>query len=545
MVAARQSTSPATARRTEDLRLGRFYTPRRVVDLALSIVAALDGPVRTVWDPTCGAGAFLRPAAGRWPDATLLGTDLDSAALASLADLGATLRTADLFALTPSDLPPQDLILGNPPFLRSERIPAADRERIRASLDLPVPVPRGVDTSLLALLHASRFLAPGGRLAFVLPSTALDTAAGAPLRRWLAATHHVHTLVEPVDDPWFTDAAVHAVLVVLQRAAPGPPRLLRIRGTTTAPPPAGRLVDAARIAAADQWSPLLRAPDSWFTVLERLAPPPLSASLDLAYGLKPGITGFFAPRTPPDVEPDCLVPFLRSLRPIDSYVLDPADVSDRLFLPPDPPPPKAAAWIAAGAASRTRRGTPYPEVPSVRTYSPWWRLPAPASGPVLVPQFRAARHHVIDNPHAVPVNNSAWFGRWRDPDDHPAGIALLNTSLLALAAEVLGRTNLGDGLLTLYGPELAALPLPSPATYRNEPALADAWARLSSRPVLPFPDEAEQPDRHALDAALLAPHGLLDVAPTLRADAVALLDERLQRARKRRSARAAAATIDP
>ena len=555
-------SDPSTAAR--DKALGRFYTPRRVARLALALAV---GPVGAeawraarIWDPTCGDGGFLRPAADLG-GARLVGHDVDGAAVAALraALPSAELHHADLFDLDPSELGLFDAIAGNPPYVRHERMePTRQRAIIDAlSRALDMKLPGGADLSLLALLQCLRFLAPGGRLAFVLPCTFLDLARTAGVRSALLERFSLRAVVESRRDSWFDNAAVNTVIAVFERGESAGTVFAQLDRTDLDLAPAidaGRPADGLRcrtvqrtsLRAAKRWSTFLRAPDVWFEVLERgqgalVAP---ERVLRVAYGTKPGISAFFAPRDAAQlagVEPDCLRPFLRSLKHVDGYVVREAEVDGRLFaVPPErtDPPPGAARWILRGEQGRTGRGLPWPQAPSARANKPWWRLAAPRTGALLIPQFRAARHHVIDNPDRVLVNNSAWWGAWEHPDLHAAGVALLNTSWMALAAEVLGRVNLGEGLLTLYGPEIAALPLPDPRRFaRSEarPALLAAWGAMRARPVLPFLDEVHRSERHALDDASL--RGLdLDrsLGPRIRAAAATLMAERLTLAQSRR-----------
>ncbi|MCO4773031.1 MAG: N-6 DNA methylase [Deltaproteobacteria bacterium] len=536
---------------TEDQRLGRFYTPDSLAAFVLAL--ALEGRrAHRLWDPTCGDGSFLRAASGRATQ--LVGTDLDEVAVRTLAAQlpEAHLTVTELFSVERAELGTFDAIVGNPPFLRTERVPPSQRAHMRARVTeaTGVSIPGSVDTSLLALAWCCRFLRPGGRLAFVLPATALDVASGAGLRRWIATHHHVQWVVDSQVEPWFLNAAVNTVVVLVEAAPPGPTRFVRLRAPVCAQLGLDLLEDTVRevrtlppsALETPRWSPLLRAPEVWFELLEaagdRLVS--LGQRLRLAYGTKPGISAFFAPRPPPDVEEHHLRPFLRTLRHQSRYRVLPEHTEDRLFVVPpgEALGPRAAAWVAEGAERTSRRGVPYPEVPSVKGNTPWWRLPEPRSGPVLLPQFRAARHHVLDNPEQLPVNNSAWHGTWHTPSHHGVGVGLLNASLMALGAEVLGRTNLGEGLLTLYGPELRALPMPDPGLYEGDAADAVrcAWKEMAGRDVLPFAEEARREDRRRLDTATLRGLGLPgELAEPIASAAVALLHTRERLATERRA----------
>ena len=517
-------------------RFGRFYTPPGVADLTLGL--ALRSADDRLWDPTCGDGAFLRRAAALGHPASLLhGHDLDAsaAARARAAVPGARVFAADLFSLDPARVGAFDAIVGNPPFVRNERIPTDRRTELRRAVGdgLGWEPPAQADLSVLALLHSLRFLAPGGRLAFVMPNTWMDARFGAPVRRWLLDRYRLLAVVESRDEPWFPEARVNTVIVALER--PGPagatrntPVFARCLGPAGSPLAPAILAGTPRPdlqlrsaqPTASRWSPLLRAPDVWFEVLEGAGPglvrlgDPDRPLLRRSYGTKPGITAFFCPDpTELDrfgVEPRFRRPFLRSLKGASRYSITRAEVRGELFVCPGPPDPTrhpgAAAWIRHGEGQRNRNGTPWPQVPSVRSNRPWYVMGEVRSGDVILPQFRAERHYALANPDRVPVNNSAWWGSWLHPAHREVGVALLNSTWSALAAEVTGRVNLGEGLLTCYGPDLDELPLPDPDLFvGTKPGenLLSAWRSLRTRDVLPLRQEVLRADRVALDGAVL------------------------------------------
>jgi adenine-specific DNA-methyltransferase len=554
------------------LRFGRFYTPPGVADLALGL--AIRDPSDRVWDPTCGDGAFLRQAAARGhPVQRLTGHDLDGGAVeATRAALpGASVSASDLFALDPADIGPFEAIAGNPPFVRVERLPEPRRRALRRAVrdGIGWEPPARADLSVLALLHCLRFLAPGGRLAFVMPNTWMDADFGRPVRDWLAERYRLVAVVESRSEPWFPEARVNTVIVVFEappHAAPtAAPAFVRCLAPTSgalapailgeAPVEPDQLQLRRRSIDGRRWSVLLRAPDAWFEVQERAgdrlvrlgdASRPL---LQRGYGTKVGIAAFFSPSVAEldraGVEESCRRPFIRSLRRLHRYRVGADEVDGVLFACDDDVDPTtlpgASAWIRAGAGRRSRQGVPWPEVPSVRTNKPWHRLHGVQGGDVILPQFRMRRHYAIDNPDRVPVNNSAWWGRWLDPAWRQVGTALLNSTWVALAAEVTGRVNLGEGLLTCYGPDLDAIPLPDPARYTGTRAgalLLEAWERLVRREVLPLEEEVGREDRRALDAAVLLGLDLpADLGEKITDGVVRLCQERQQLASSLRVAR--------
>ncbi len=326
------------------------------------------------------------------------------------------------------------------------------------------------------------------------------------------------------------------------------------------------VADPSRVAVrrtdprGGRWGTHLRAPPSWFEVLDSapdrlpLLGDPTRPLLRKGYGTKVGIAAFFSPRRSESfdrlgVEPRFRRPFVRTLRDLHRYSFRGSDCTDELFVSDGPvdssDAPGAAAWIAWGERQVTGDQVPWPEVPSVRGNRPWHALSGLRSGDVVLPQFRMSRHYAIANPDRIPINNSAWWGEWVDPDHREVGAALLNSTWVALAAEVVGRTNLGEGLLTCYGSDLDAIPLPDPARFVGTPAGRDllvAWRDMKRRSVLPLADEVGLQDRRALDRAVMAGLGLDEgLAGQIQRDAVRLCDERVGLAASLREARRASA----
>lgn len=187
-------------------RRGAFFTPRPIAEF-LAEWAIGGNQSATVLDPTCGDGVFLLAAGSRLSalgrpvnelDDQVFGVDIHSESLDDaerlLGDEGldARLLESDFFELvepgrTGARLPQLDAVIGNPPFVRYHTHRGETR-RIAAEAAMR----QGVRLSALAsswapaLVHASAFLKPEGRLAMVLPAELLTVHYAEPIRRWLA-----------------------------------------------------------------------------------------------------------------------------------------------------------------------------------------------------------------------------------------------------------------------------------------------------------------------------------------------------------------------
>ncbi len=160
---------------------GAYYTAAPIA--AALVDWAVPHGEAAVLDPAAGEGAFLVAAAARLRALgarrpAVYGVEMNevaaTAARAAIADVGASasqVTTHDFLSLEPASLPPMDAVVGNPPFVRYQRLSPAERGRARDRA-----AAAGVRLDPLAsswaafVVHAAGFLRPGGRLAMVLPS---------------------------------------------------------------------------------------------------------------------------------------------------------------------------------------------------------------------------------------------------------------------------------------------------------------------------------------------------------------------------------------
>lgn len=181
------------------MKLGVVYTPRAVtapmIQHALGPLVAGKTPRQIedlrICDFSIGEGAFLDEAIrflvehgadrDRVVAHCLYGADIDPDAVASVrARLGiAHLQVGDALAI---DWPLFDAVIGNPPYIRQEKLSPATKQRLRsfASYD-------GVaDLYIYFVELAARITRPGGRYCVVVPSKLRTAAYARALRRHLA-----------------------------------------------------------------------------------------------------------------------------------------------------------------------------------------------------------------------------------------------------------------------------------------------------------------------------------------------------------------------
>lgn len=238
-------------------RYGQHFTGDDVVDL-INAFCIRDGSA-TVLDPACGSGSFLvrayyrkrhlAPARDHISQlADLFGCDiaLYPAHLATLnlaareineeanyprivrRDFFDTDRNGpfctipdDAGGTLPVQLPSLDAVVGNPPYVRQEKI--EKRDKVRYSDLATRSWSNGLRLTGRADLHcyfwpvATKLLKADGYFGFLTSSSWLDVEYGFALQGWILAHFKLLAVMESAAEPWFTDARVKTVATILQR----------------------------------------------------------------------------------------------------------------------------------------------------------------------------------------------------------------------------------------------------------------------------------------------------------------------------------------
>jgi len=332
---------------------GAIFTRPEVVQFMLDLVGyRADQPLHQLrlLEPSIGQGDFLLPAidrliaawrAGpRWGDVTVLqdairGVELHPATFAHTKHLvrdrllqhgipsGAVEQLADAWLIHGdfllAELPGRfNVVIGNPPYVRQERIPDALMAEYRARYrtiydraDLYVPF---IERSLLLLKE-------GGQLGFICADRWMKNRYGGPLRALVAERFHLKTYVNMVDTPAFQSDVIAYPAITIIAHEPGtvtrvahrpevsPEALTKLAAlltTDTLPlgPHAVRAVKGVA-AGAEPW--VLETPDQLALVrrLEACFPTLEEAACKVGIGVATGADqAFIGPYAALDVEDD-------------------------------------------------------------------------------------------------------------------------------------------------------------------------------------------------------------------------------------------------
>ncbi len=343
---------------------GQHYTSPELADLLLA--ATVREPNCKVFDPASGGGTFLVRAyhrkryLGQHDHIALLadifGNDISPFA-AHLSVLNLAVRSLapeenyprvgakDFLALEPgaplTTIPelgggrrtvaaPERVgaLVGNPPYVRRQNIPASQWRSVSRALNAsPPPRPQIHELSDLHTyfwVHGTRFLRPGDWLAFLSSSSWLENTSGRSLKTFLLREYDIVLLAESDAEPWFTGARVKTVATILRRRLSGTPvsntatfalirkPLAQIMAPRTSPErwsSVERVLDEilngvtenatvwrvpqAELTADDPWSFYLRVPDllvRWRRLANVTA---LAETFEVSVGPKLGGADFF------------------------------------------------------------------------------------------------------------------------------------------------------------------------------------------------------------------------------------------------------------
>lgn len=241
---------------------GEVFTRRWVVELILDLAGyTSDRDLSTMIavEPSCGAGAFLGPMVERLAasceghgrnvaEATsaLRAFDLqegnaelarkrvtaqlaESAVdLADAEELAAEWVTSGDFLLARHDEQSADFVLGNPPYIRLENLPADRNAAYRRSC----PTMRGRSDIFVGFIERGlRLLKSGGALGFIVADRWMRNQYGAALRAFVAEQFSVDAVIEMHDVDAFEDeVSAYPAVTVIRRQEQAKPLVASTTG---------------------------------------------------------------------------------------------------------------------------------------------------------------------------------------------------------------------------------------------------------------------------------------------------------------------------
>ena len=420
-----------------------------------------------------------------------------------------------------------DVVLGNPPWVRGERIPPAVRERLAARYASfrAVPGARGFahlpDLAVAFVERALELARESGVVVFLLPAKLLRAGYAGPLRALVRRRASVLAIDDRSHGEHEFAATVFPMVLALRREAPVPDATVAVRlvapgGTLEGE---GTQADLALDPDAPR-SPWLALPAAAVTALRAVlaAGPPLRSRFRPRLGVKTGANDVFVREASAagELPSACRVPAILG-RDITPFRVAPSCVVlaalDRAGRPLRTVPDEVAGYLAPHRAALARRA-------DAGTAAPWALFRTDLVGPRWLVLWRdiadALQAAVLERAAAndpIPLNTcygvsvqdeftALWLCAW------------LNSPLIGAAALALAERASG-GAYRLSAATVGALPTPGCTGHPALPRLAHVAAEATrGRPWSP-----DDLDALVADALGLAPRqaaALAGLGATLR-----------------------------
>lgn len=514
--------SPAINATDRQKSLGAFYTP---APMAAKMVAwAVRASTDRVLDPSFGGLVFLEAAHARLQqlgapvsDAGELlgGCDLDEdahAAARAHLKLGipeSALVHRDFFSVVPGkEMPLAQAVVGNPPYIRYQIANGSGDSGHRVAAAAGIKLTRLASTWAPFVLHSSAFVAPGGRLALVLPAELLhaqyaDKVLGFVQQRF------ARTALAVFEQRVFPGALEEVVLLFADGRGEGQCRavdviqcdttddldVLDLQARTAKRSPAVASGRAARRsvsrgrqkllaqllpeATQDLYGQFLSGSYPRVTTLGSLG------SVDI--GAVTGANDFFllTADDEPRLAPELLRPAVSKAMHVKGarFALDDYEgllakgARCRLFVATADTPDEQLA--TAIAYQRRGKKAGIHERYKCRVREPWWAVPLPKHGaPALFLTYCSSEFPRLVLNEAAVLHTNTIHGVSLHPDVEPRALAAgFYNSLTQLSAELAGRSY-GGGVLKLEPTEAEALLIPEvPAIAGEHLETVDALLR--------------------------------------------------------------------
>ncbi len=352
---------------------GAVWTPQSIAELLVTwaVCSATD----SVLDLGCGEGIFLCEATRRLRSLgapaeriayQLFGAELDQATYKRLQDkleqsLGQVPPHVYLGDFFKAEFPHVEAVIGNPPYVRRWWLNGLDEIR-HIIADTAINFSRSTDLACYFVVHAAKFLKPGGRLALVLTDSWLDMNYGVNFKRFLLERFKIRAIIG-FESKVFPEHLIKTVLLLAEKrnsALKGEAHSLTafIRWKTLPPlwdlgaalsedsPYATSVLFKLQsdLNPKESWGKFLYAPPTYFHLAQHPRFIPLHALAKTRIGFQSFCKQFYIvpARSSWSIEPQYLKPLIHSPKDISGPVLSQTQPPKRFLLYCDEPRNKLA-----------------------------------------------------------------------------------------------------------------------------------------------------------------------------------------------------------
>lgn len=186
-------------------KLGQYFTPKTIREKLLSNLPSFEHP--RILDPACGSGEFLLSAQKFYPNADLVGWDIDDNLVNLARQIVPTASFEQVNSIEKRPKAEFDIVVGNPPyfeFLPDNEIRSRFEEIIWGRTNIfSLFVKLGLDA-----------LKPGGYLAYVIPPSLNNGAYFKKLRDYITKNCSIE-LLDILNSPKIFHSAQQQVMIMI------------------------------------------------------------------------------------------------------------------------------------------------------------------------------------------------------------------------------------------------------------------------------------------------------------------------------------------
>jgi len=449
------------------------------------------------------------------------------------------------------NIPKFDVIVANPPYTRQEELGEYAKEYksklqsvIKEDWDSRYNIGKRASIYSYFIMHAPKFMKPNGRLGFIVSNSWMDADYGKEIQKMLLQNFKIKAIIESNVERWFDDAGINTSIIIaeqendIEKRDKNDVKFVLLKKKLQEYDDLKKIAneieeikeftenDKLRVFVINQkelynegiyisengkkewlgakWRRFLRAPSVYFKIMQQKDKFKfLEEQGELKYGIKTGATKFFVldKRSAKKfgIEARFLNPILHSTKELKRTILKESDVKNVLFNSNldkiEMRGTKALSYINMGEIKGINKIT------SVKGRKRWYDAGLQDAPKIIIPIFYGKRHFAVYNKEKIQIENT-FFGI--TPNENVSDIAFaayLNSSLFALTKELYGRVNLGEGVLTIYGPDWKNMPVLnlSILTKEQREKLEKIFLKLSKREILPIDKEIDLKDHRDLD----------------------------------------------
>ena len=461
-----------------------------------------------------------------------------------------------------------DIVIGNPPYVRQESIDdplgkvstAAEYKTLLKQmvvLDFPAHFGSGrsidgkSDLYTYFYIHSLRILNPKGIHVFICSNSWLDVGYGAWLQEFLLRNVPVYFIFDNQAKRSFANVAVNTVITVMGAHDENAHflenliRFVSIRKSFEESVFSENLLvvegnrgrysdDTLRVItrsakelleegmsepeeetniisekySGNKWGgKYLRAPDVLFSILDKSNLIRLNSIINISYGVKTGANEFFFPNEVNILKYN-LQEYLRKIvnktSLLNNYFLDIQQTGKILIINKSSISKKLREYVNWGESKEFHRRASL----SSRGDS-WFSITSFFETQIILPQFYFKRFFSVYSSEPVGITNAFWGVVDTCGNPQKNILLFLNSVFYFLQLELFGRTNLGEGVLTVYGTDFSNIVFPKNLLDKGEidflinRKLQDIFCECGINPESDVPISEQEPDplpdRAALD----------------------------------------------